>query len=69
MLAFAFKKGAHAIVPGMFKFDAENFYEYKMELKEKKKDSVYGPILKVGLITLVIAIILVVAWYKVSGNL
>ena len=69
MLAYAVKKGAHALIPGLVKFEAEDFYEYKMELKEKKKKGSYGAIVQVGLVILLIAVILVFAWYKVSGNL
>ena len=69
MLGYAIQKGAHALVPGLVKFDAEDFYEYKMELKDKKKKSSYSAILKVGLVIFSIAVVLVIVWYKVSGNL
>lgn len=69
MLGYAMKKGAHALIPGLVKFEAEDFYEYKMVLKDKKKNASYNAILRVGLIVLAIAVVLVVVWYKVSGNL
>ena len=66
MLGYAIKKGAHYLIPGMVKMDAEDFYEYKLEKKDKKQKVAYNVILVVGLVLLVISFILIFFWYQVS---
>lgn len=66
MLGYAIKKGAHMLIPGMVKMDATDFYEYKVEKQDKKRNTAYSAILVVGLILLVISFILIFCWYQVS---
>lgn len=68
IFGYAFKWSAHALIPGLFRLNAENFYEYKLEQKEKSHKG-YGGMLVVGIALLLISGVLVLLWYKASGNL
>lgn len=65
IFGFAFKRGAHAIIPNMF-VDAEGgYYEYKMKKAEKRKGFTEHFTLKLGFVFLIISILLTVVWYAV----
>lgn len=63
MLSYAFRKGAHALIPGQIHDNVGGFYEYKMEKQEKRGGKARVSGLFVGLLMLVIAIILTAVWY------
>ncbi len=67
IFAYAFKKAAHALVPGMVDNDTKDFYEYKMDKKEKRKAFTQHSALVVGAGFIALSLILTLVWYSISG--
>lgn len=66
IFAYALKKGAHAIIPGMVQDPVNNYYEYKMDKKSKRKGFTQHAALVVGAVFMAISIILTGVWYGIS---
>lgn len=64
IFAFALKKGAHALIPGMVSDPTEDYYEYKMEKKEKRKGFTQLSSLIVGIVFVAIGLVLAAVWYQ-----
>lgn len=65
IFGFAVKRGAHAIIPGLFTADAGGYYEYKVKKAEKRKGFTEHFTLKIGFVFLIISLILTFVWYRV----
>ncbi len=66
LFAYAAKKAAHALLPGMVQDDVGRFYEYKVEKESKRKGFLEHFTLLLGVIFLLISIVLLFVWYQVS---
>ena len=67
IFAYALKKGAHALIPGMVDDSAANYYEFKMDKNEKRKKFTQHSALLIGAVFVVISLILSAVWYKLVG--
>lgn len=67
IFSYAFKKGAHAIIPVTFQDMPRGYYEYKMEKNANRKERTHWFTLVLGGIMLVISLILTAVWYHVAG--
>lgn len=65
IFTYAFRKGAHAIVPMLFKEDAGNYYAYKLAKTKKRPPSPHKALLCTGLLLLAVSAALTVLWYKI----
>ena len=65
IFGYAFKKAAHALVPGLVQDDAGRYYEYKVEKEIKRKGFFEHFTLKLGVVFLIISAILLWVWYQV----
>lgn len=65
IFGFAVKKAAHAIVPGMIDNIDGNYYEYKVQMTEKRKAFFHYFTLILGLVFLAISAIFLFIWYQV----
>lgn len=66
IFSFAFKKAAHALIPGKDPQKVGKYYEYRLKKKEKQKEFRGGSSLIVGAILLGFAIVMTVVWYGVA---
>ncbi len=64
IFGYAFQKGAHAIIPGLFKDRLGGYYEYKLDKQNKRKSNKDRSALITGAGFLLIVIILTVIWYQ-----
>lgn len=64
IFAYALKRAAHAIVPGMVDDDTGRYYEYKVEKEEKRKGFLENFTLVLGAIFLLISIVLLIVWHQ-----
>lgn len=64
IFSYAFRKGAHALIPGWVSDTAGGFYEYKLEKREKrgKKGTPRLSILLVGILLLAVSAVLAAVW-------
>ena len=67
IFGYAFKKAAHALVPGMVNDTADNYYDYKMGKQGKRKGFSQHSALAVGAGFIVISLILTAVWYTISA--
>ena len=67
IFGFAFKKAAHALIPGKDPLKVGKYYEYRLEKKEKQKKFQGGGMLAVGAVLLVLAGIMTMVWYGLAG--
>ena len=67
IFGYAFKKAAHALVPGMVQEVASNYYDYKVDKLEKRKGFTQHSALVVGIGFIVISVILTMVWYSISA--
>ncbi|MBQ2901979.1 MAG: DUF3899 domain-containing protein [Agathobacter sp.] len=65
IFAYAAKKAAHAIVPGVIQDDVGRYYEYKVEKETKRKGFLENFTLKLGAIFLVLSVVFLIIWYQV----
>lgn len=67
IFSYAFRKGAHALIPGRISDTVGGFYEYKLEKREKRraKDTPRPSTLLVGILLLAVSAILAAVWYTV----
>lgn len=66
IFGFAFKRAAHALIPGKDPQKVGKYYEYRLEKKEKQKKFRGGSSLIVGAILLGLSVVMTVVWYKIS---
>ncbi len=65
IFAYAFRKGAHAIIPGMgLDRSSKSYYDYKQDKMERRNTKPMYSTLIIGVLFLVISIILVMCWYS-----
>lgn len=67
VLSYGFRKGAHALLPGMIHDAEEDFYEYRMGKREKRNAGDAKSMMAVGLGFFVVGLALTAAWYYFSG--
>lgn len=65
IFGYAFRKGAHAIIPGMGLDKHVSYYDYKEERAAKRKTKPIRSTLFIGLGLLGVSMILVAVWYQV----
>lgn len=73
IFSYAFRKGAHALIPGRITDTVGGFYEYKLEKQEKRKGknsqsggrSGKASTLLVGMLLLAASAVLAAVWYGV----
>lgn len=65
IFGYAFRKGAHAIIPGMG-LDSSNksYYDYKQDKMDKRNTKPMYSTLIIGVLFLIISAILVARWYS-----
>lgn len=66
IFSFAFKKAAHALIPGRDPQKVGKYYEYRLKKKENQKKFRGGASLVVGAVLLGLAIVMTVVWYGVE---
>ena len=66
IFGFAVKKAAHTLIPGKDPLKVGNYYEYRLDKKEKQKKFRGGSSLIVGAVLLGISIILTAVWYGLA---
>lgn len=64
IFGYAFRKGAHALIPGMGLDKHVSYYDYKEERAAKRKTKPIRSTLLIGLGLFVISMVLVVVWYQ-----
>lgn len=66
IFGYAFRKGAHAIIPGMGLDNGSltSYYDYKQDKIEKRKTKTEYSTLLIGICFLIISFILVGVWYS-----
>lgn len=65
IFGYAFRKGAHAIIPGMgFDNCPDRYYDYKQDKMAKRKTKPIHSTLVIGILFLIVSIILVGCWYS-----
>ncbi|HKM34094.1 MAG TPA: DUF3899 domain-containing protein [Lachnospiraceae bacterium] len=64
IFGYAFKKGAHAIIPGRIDDKTGDYYEYKMDKITRRKKYTEWSALVVGAGFLLLVIILTIVWYQ-----
>lgn len=67
IFGYAFKKAAHALIPGMVDNSPNNYYDYKIGKEGKRKGFTQHSALVVGAGFIVISLILTAVWYSISG--
>ncbi len=67
IFGYAFKKAAHALVPGMVDNTADNYYDYKTGKQKKRDGFTQHSTLVIGIVFIVISLILTAVWYSISG--
>lgn len=67
IFGYAFKKAAHALIPGMVDNSPNNYYDYKSGKEGKRKGFTQHSALVVGVGFIVISLILTAVWYSISG--
>lgn len=65
IFAYAVRKGAHGLIPGMVKDTDGDYYSYKMDKKEKRKPFSGMSSLVTGAVFVIISVIFTVVWYNV----
>lgn len=73
IFSYAFRKGAHALIPGRITDTVGGFYEYKLEKQEKRKgkgSEVFGrsgkaSTLLIGILLLAVSAVLTALWYGI----
>lgn len=68
IFGYAFRKGAHAIIPGLFRDTAGGYYEYKIDKEDGRNPHTHWRTLIIGVFLLVISFILTAVWYYVAGE-
>ena len=66
IFAYAFKKGAHALIPGRTHDKIGGYYEYKMEKQADRKHYTEWSALIVGAGFLLLSILFTVIWYQLG---
>ena len=65
IFAYAFRKGAHAIIPGMGLDNSMNsYYDYKQDKMDKRKSRPMYSTLVIGILFFIISMALVMYWYS-----
>ncbi len=65
IFSYAFRKGAHAIIPGMgFDNSLNTYYDYKQDKIEKRNSKPMYSTLVIGIFLLIISGVLVFYWYS-----
>ena len=67
IFGYAFKKAAHALLPGMVQETSANYYDYKVDKLEKRKGFTQHSALVIGVAFIVISFILTMVWYSISA--
>lgn len=79
IFGFAFKKAAHAFIPGMIHDEIGSFYDFKVRKQNRRKTKEESRIeagigekaelstLLVGVVFLVLSLIMTAVWYRVAG--
>ncbi len=67
IFGYAFKKAAHALIPGKDPQKVGKYYEYRLEKKEGQKKFQGGPALAVGAVLLALALVSTMIWYGLEG--
>lgn len=73
IFSYAFRKGAHALIPGRITDTVGGFYEYKLGKQEKRKGKGSevgsrfgkGSTLLIGILLLVVSAVLTAVWYGI----
>lgn len=65
IFGYAFKRAAHALIPGKDPQKVGKYYEYRLVKKEKQKKFQGGSSLIVGFILLALSVIMTFVWYSV----
>ena len=66
IFSYAFRKGAHAIIPGMGFDNLGSYYDYKQDKIAKRETKPIYSTLFIGLGFLALSAVLVAVWYVVS---
>lgn len=66
IFGFAFKKAAHALIPGKDPQKVGKYYEYRLGKKEKQKKFQGGLSLAVGAVLLALAFAATLIWYRLE---
>lgn len=66
IFSYAFRKGAHAIIPGLFRDTAGGYYEYKVDKSNGRKQHVHWSTLIIGLCMLAVSFVLTAVWYMLA---
>lgn len=67
VLSYGFRKGAHALLPGMIHDAGGDFYEYRMGKRETRNAGGAKSMLTVGLSFFTVGLALTAVWYYFSG--
>ncbi len=67
IFGFAFKKAAHALIPGKDPQKVGKYYEYRLGKKEKQKEFQGGSALAAGAVLLGLSFAATLIWYRLEG--
>lgn len=70
IFSYAFRKGAHALIPGRISDTVGGFYEYKLEKQEKRKGNAKGrsgklSTLFIGILMIAVSALFTAIWYAI----
>lgn len=64
IFGFAIRKGAHALLPGLWQDSSGGYYEYKLKKQEERKTKGEKSTLLVGVGFLLLGLIMTALWYR-----